>query len=668
MQLDLPSNPTLNQIYQQGGAIYQWTGVKWKRLNTRITTAVTEYVNVVEQNESNISIEPNKYNYYKIDFDSDLYVNIPTSTPYSSIIMQLNRKVTDDNYNICGNVSEIELTSNNPHTSIDIRPDGKIAYILDDANNRLYAYQLESPFDISKIHDMDITYTFSEDNDAASVRFSQDGSRMYMLGRSNDNVYEYVLSNPWDISTISYNNVSVSTLESTPQSMYFSPDGKWFYIIGTSNDIVYQFSMDVPWSLGTATVIRSRGVSAQTSSPYSIMFSNDGTKMFVSQLTRIYYYELSEPWDISTATFVTDYLLDNISSTDGYQIFSSDGLKIFKINNSSGNYRIYSQSLATPFDLSTIILPSYDNISFSVTGQFTNPYGVSFSSDGTNMYSSKYDTTGTVYHYKLLTAWDVSTATFYKTLNLTITYGLTHPPTFSPDGSKMYIVDSAYATTFGIVSEYELSVPWEIVTANFVSSFSQSYAKCIKFKPDGSACYVLYDRSSATTTQIYQYSLSTPWSISTATYEGLGSLVVATTHYSFDFNSDGTKLYTLRSDDRIYEYRLRTPWDVKSSSILNELLVNVSVNAQDNTMTGIYFKPDGTKMYTTGINGDSIYQYSIGSYISPNIRWSDNIEWDSGIVPTYDFDNTTTILIQFITYDGETWIGSPITTSLRSNE
>ena len=87
----------------------------------------------------------------------------------------------------------------------------------------------------------------SEDGTPRNVAFKSDGSKMYIMGNSNDTVYQYSLSTVWDVSTASYDSKykSVSSEDGIPVSVAFKSDGSKMYIVGYSSDRVYQYSMKV---------------------------------------------------------------------------------------------------------------------------------------------------------------------------------------------------------------------------------------------------------------------------------------------------------------------------------------------------------------------------------------------------------------------------------------
>ena len=98
--------------------------------------------------------------------------------------------------------------------------------------------------------------------------------------------------------------------------------------------------------------------------------------------------------------------------------------------------------------------------------------------------------------------------------------------------------------------------------------------------------------------------------LANASYDSVSFSVAAqeTNSSGIFFKPDGTKMYILGlTGDDVNEYDLSTAWDVTSASYLQ----NFSVAAQESQPQGIFFKPDGTKMYVIGVAGDNtIYQYS----------------------------------------------------------
>ena len=254
---------------------------------------------------------------------------------------------------------------------------------------------------------------------------------------------------------------------------------------------------------------------------------------------------------------------------------------------------------------------SYDSVSLDVSGQDSEPRGLFFKDDGTKMYVIG-STNNAVFQYSLSTAWDVSTAS-YDSVSFSVSSQETTPQSlfFKDDGTKMYVVGYVNDTVY----QYSLSTAWDLSTASYDSiSFSVSSQDTLpnelSFKDDGAKMYVVGQGSST----VHQYSLSTAWDVSTASYDSVSFNVSSqeTTPQGIFFKDDGTKMYVVGVfNDTVYQYSLSTAWDLSTASYDS---VSFSVASQDTGPTGIFFKDDGTKMYVTGRDGDTVYQYSTGSY------------------------------------------------------
>ena len=110
---------------------------------------------------------------------------------------------------------------------------------------------------------------------------------------------------------------------------------------------------------------------------------------------------------------------------------------------------------------------------------------------------------------------------------------------------------------------------------------------------------------------IYQYNLSTPWDISTTSYSGVSLSVVAQDLSALDIfaKPDGTSIFIMgNQNDSVYEYTLSTPWDLSTASYSGN---SYSVVTQDSIPTGLSFKSDGIKMYMLGSVTSSVYQYTL---------------------------------------------------------
>jgi len=213
------------------------------------------------------------------------------------------------------------------------------------------------------------------------------------------------------------------------------------------------------------------------------------------------------------------------------------------------------------------IYTSYDTGVSWNTNVGDNPQAIRFNNDGTAVYVLQFSNKR-ISQFNLSTAYDISTASGSVNDN-TFTTGIVSF-FFNSNGTKLYTVDF-YADT---IYEHNLS------TAYLVSSASSAVASIgvsakdntpfdIFFKPDGSKMYFLGLQNKS----IYEYNLSTLYSLSSATFAN--SYNFNDGGFKFTFNSTGTKFYKstpVGTDYYIYEYYLDTAWDISSSNFSGNIL------------------------------------------------------------------------------------------------
>jgi hypothetical protein len=264
---------------------------------------------------------------------------------------------------------------------------------------------------------------------------------MYVVGLGNDSVYEYEMGGGFSIKTVEYsgNNFSVSSQEPTPLALAFNTDGTKMYILGITNDTVYQYSLSTAFAVNTASYDSvSFSVSSQEINPYGLAFNTNGTKMYIIGINSdtVFQYTLSTAFDLSTASY--DSVSFSVASQDTSPFglaFNNDGTKMYIVGNA--NDTVFQYSLSTAFDLSTV---SYDSVSFSVASQDTAPFDLAFNADGTKMFIVGYGN-DSVFQYTLSTAFAVNTAS-YDSVNFSVASQETNPYglAFNTNGTKMYIV------------------------------------------------------------------------------------------------------------------------------------------------------------------------------------------------------------------------------------
>ena len=254
-------------------------------------------------------------------------------------------------------------------------------YVQDDGS--LASPTAPSPYVIDGATFIQSFSVSAQDSSPHGIAFNTDGTKMFFVGITNDNVYEYDLSTGFDISTSVYSQTfSVASQDSFPRGLAFNSDGTKMFVTGDINDNVFEYTLSTGFDISTASYSQSFSVSAQDTTTQGIAFNTDGTKMYiVGQVSdAVYEYTLSTGFNISTASYSQSFSVASQDTSPNGIAFSSDGTKMFITGNAGDDVNRYL--LSTAFDVSTASFS--DN--FSVAPQDSQPQGVAFSADGTKMF------------------------------------------------------------------------------------------------------------------------------------------------------------------------------------------------------------------------------------------------------------------------------------------
>lgn len=175
---------------------------------------------------------------------------------------------------------------------------------------------------------------------------------------------------------------------------------------------------------------------------------------------------------------------------------------------------------------------------------------------------------------------------------------------FSADGTKMYVICNATVSgNSGEIFQYTLSTAFDVSTATYASKTFVADANSIGMfiKPDGLKLYVIEDNGG---TSVIEYNLGTAWDISTASASG------STYNFSAQFNRgygiwfkpDGTEMYLLDgSNNFVRRYTLGTAWNITTATYtsLYNPTTDSYISAFNTFYGGIFFNSTGTVMIVT---------------------------------------------------------------------
>ncbi len=302
-------------------------------------------------------------------------------------------------------------------------------------------------------------------------------------------------------------------------------------------------------------------------------------------------------------------------------------------------------NIATVYDIANA---SYDSVDFLTKASGNGPNGVFFKPDGTKFYISD-ATSDVIRQYSLTTAWDITTASEGTTKNISAQDTATAEVFFKSDGTKMFVL----GFTNNKVFEYDLSTAWDSSSASYNSvsfdfSSQETSARGFCFDPTGTKMYV----SGQDTDAINQYGLSSAWDVSSASFTQSFSVTSQDTNPTgIFFTPDGTRMIISgNGGDNIYQYSLTSGFDISTASYDS---VSFSVSGQMSGCQGLFFKSDGTKMYVIGFNNRRLRQYTTDSVATATFSYPSSVEWPSGTAPDGPAIGETDVLV-FLTDDNGT--------------
>jgi len=354
--------------------------------------------------------------------------------------------------------------------------------------------------------------------------------------------------------------------------------------------------------------------------PADVSFGNGGLKMYVGTYQNLQEgaeYDLSVAYDVTTATANSTFNYTTFNNNSDFGIiggitFNTDGTKMY-VRSSNSTNKLNQFDLSTAWDVSSLNFASRVTLNLTGTG-----YSKAVpSSDGKRFYYTE-SSTDVVREIELSTAWDLSTATdsvrsFDVSTQDTTPFGIA----LGNSDSNIFVIGSGNDTVF----KYNLSLfgdeyiaQWTLSGPTFAHkspSLSSQEANPfgLDFKSDGTKLYVI----GAAQDDILQYSLSTPFDVSTATYDSVATTGLVTAGYDLVFKSDGSKVFVNDTARYIEEYTLGTAWDLSTiSSMVNQLDTYANFGNYANQY-GFTLKPDGTRLYVTSERAPYIQQYNLSS-------------------------------------------------------
>ena len=381
-------------------------------------------------------------------------------------------------------------------------------------DERLIEFDLSTAWELdSAVAQVRKLYIGGDETSPRGFTFKPDGTRLYMVGTTGDDINQYDLSTAWDITTAGASTtralVPLVAALTTPSSLVFKDDGTKCYVLNNGNDVIYQFSLGTAWDVSGIFTYDSVSltVSTQEATPNGIFIGNSGADLYVQGSTgdNIVRYTMSTAWDLSTATFTSESTGTGDTVPAGL-FFRDNGTVVYVVGTTANTIRTYNLTGAAWNTGST-------NLSFDdAVGPFFGGdlWDVFIGDNGTKLYWLD-DGRDCIYQAPLGTAWDISSV---EGMAMNASLGRYDSILLVDGGTKLFAADNS-----ANISRYTLSTAGRLHTAGARDqdvNMGVGLINGIEISRDGRKVYVVGNNNY----EIYRFTLPTPFSLTGFSLDG----------------------------------------------------------------------------------------------------------------------------------------------------
>ena len=270
----------------------------------------------------------------------------------------------------------------------------------------------------------------------------------------------------------------------------------------------------------------------------------------------------------------------------------------------------------------------FKSMALSSPVTLSEPHGMDLHPDGTKVFITSNANQSRIAMWTMSTAYDMQTASYTNSFSdvdneASAIKGIK----FNPDGTKLFVANStaeADSTGEHAIFQYDLSTAYDLTTASYANKSinigTTSRAQDIQFNLDGTKMFVLDDDNN-NSNGVREYTLSTAYDISTASYVDLfNSGAQEGSPRGLTFNLDGTKMYVSgNNSDKIFQYSLTTAFDVSTASYDNTFL---DAQYETNQVACHRWRDDGSQVFFSNTN-----QEGISTYYTKNATWAQDSDF-----------------------------------------
>jgi hypothetical protein len=235
-------------------------------------------------------------------------------------------------------------------SDIFFKYDGTKLWITSEAPTaNIITYSLSQPWNVQTISvetSQSLNVRASSTN-PRSIYWKPDGTSFYIASAEaplDDTIIQYTTSETWNVAAATLtDNLSITSQEINVSGITFSDDGTKLFMVGSTNNQLNYYRLSIPWRISSATFIRSfvlpgttTGINYQSSANKLYITLDTGSAANTNKVLQ-YAYDFND--DIQRITSIDDYFTITTQNTFNYtsnnvyidKIFS-DSKRVLNVN------------------------------------------------------------------------------------------------------------------------------------------------------------------------------------------------------------------------------------------------------------------------------------------------------------------------------------------------
>jgi len=152
-------------------------------------------------------------------------------------------------------------------SGVAFNSDGTKMFVTGTVGDAINEYACTTGFDVSTCSFTDAFDVSGQDTEVSDVTFNTDGTKMFVLGTVGDDVNEYACTTGFDVSTCSFTDYfSVAIHDTAPTGVTFNSDGTKMFVLGATDDDVNEYTLEVGFDFNGVTAVEDTTTTKKSSS------------------------------------------------------------------------------------------------------------------------------------------------------------------------------------------------------------------------------------------------------------------------------------------------------------------------------------------------------------------------------------------------------------------